>query len=142
MRQISIFIFVLSFCVALVYLTLQSERGEAWLSSWQQSSSEIQTDTDKEVKKQEISQLRMQVAALSLKIDEQNSEMRAMRMDFSQLRQQVVTSDITTKVDEEQANEKPLINTTESQKRKREQLARLQDVVSKMEMTSLRALNN
>jgi hypothetical protein len=171
MRQVSIFIFVLSFCVALVYLTLQSEQGEAWLSSWQKASNKIGTDSDKETEKQVIAELQMQVAALSLKIDEQNNDLLAIQMSFSQLRQQALLQRESTgtevvnnskgsalaKVEQEtqaaangivieqrreEESEKRLIGIGESQKRKREHLARLQDVVSKMEMTSLRALNN
>ncbi|MEQ3653562.1 MAG: hypothetical protein ABNH21_15745 [Glaciecola sp.] len=163
MKHFSILVFVASFCIALVYLSLQSEAGQAWLSSWQDSPQPLQTHSVDTLALKRTEHLQEQVHTLSVKLEEQAEAMRAMQTLISQLRQQ--TDFLTEKTDvlTPQSTVEPKMSVARQNKQvstelkvaseiasdtgnaqniKREQLARLQDVVSKMEMASLRALSN
>lgn len=163
MKHFSILVFVASFCIALVYLSLQSEAGKAWLSSWRDSPQPLQTHSVDTLALKSTEHLQEQVHTLSVKLEEQAEEMRAMQSLISQLRPQIDLLPEKTDVLTPQSTVEPKMSvarqnnqvstelkvasklasdTGNAQNVKREQLARLQDVVSKMEMASLRALSN
>ena len=163
MKHFSILVFVASFCIALVYLSLQSEAGKAWLSSWRDSPQPLQTHSVDTLALKSTEHLQEQVHTLSVKLEEQAEEMRAMQALISQLRQQTDLLPEETDVLTPQSTVEPKMSvarqnnqvsterkvasklasdTGNAQNVKREQLARLQDVVSKMELASLRALSN
>lgn len=163
MKHFSILVFVASFCIALVYLSLQSEAGKAWLSSWRDSPQPLQTHSVDTLALKSTEHLQEQVHTLSVKLEEQAEAMRAMQALISQLRQQTDLLPEETDVLTPQSTVEPKMSvarqnnqvsterkvasklasdTGNAQNVKREQLARLQDVVSKMELASLRALSN
>lgn len=149
MKHLSIFVFVSSFCVALVYLTLQSESGKAWLTSWNTSPGDSQSKSIGIKEAQVNIELKRQVDTLRLQIAEQDKTIIAMQALIAQLTEQVSLVSVKASAKEKQiASQSELLLPTSTQPDKliqnanREHLARLQDVVSKMEMTSLRALSN
>ena len=162
MKHLSLLIFVASFCIALVYLSLQSEAAKNGLSAWQSPQDEVQSNSVDNEDVHETAYLQEQVDNLSRKVEEQAEEIQVMQTLISQLSQQ--TSSSSNKTDaivqrsalklettpviqnshltEKVNNANDSVNDKGSaHKEKREHLARLQDVVSKMEMTSLRALS-